>query len=147
MSKKVILGLSGGVDSAVTAALVSKTNQAAGITLKLYDGDNPDLISKFDQEAKDAADVCKKLGISHTTLDLKSDFYNYVIKHFIDEYIAGRTPNPCIQCNIHIKFLLLINQESNLSITEGVIYSLIFVEQLSQFSRRHIAYIIHCILR
>ncbi len=101
---KTLIGMSGGVDSAVTAALVSKTNDAAGITLKLYDGENPDLIKKFNQEASDAADVCKKLGISHSVLDLKSEFYDAVIKHFIDEYIAGRTPNPCIQCNIHIKF-------------------------------------------
>lgn len=101
---KTLIGMSGGVDSAVTAALVSRNSTAAGITLKLYDGDNPDLIAKFEREAADAADVCKRLGINHTTLDLKSSFYDYVIKHFIDEYIAGRTPNPCIQCNIHIKF-------------------------------------------
>ncbi len=101
---KTLIGMSGGVDSAVTAALVSKKNEAAGITLKLYDGDNPDLIQKFDREAADAADVCKKLGINHSVLDLKSSFYDFVIKHFIDEYIAGRTPNPCIQCNIYIKF-------------------------------------------
>ncbi len=101
---KTLIGMSGGVDSAVTAALVSKTTDAAGITLQLYDGDNPDLIEKFDREAADAADVCKKLGISHSVLDLKSIFNDFVIQHFIDEYIAGRTPNPCIQCNIHIKF-------------------------------------------
>ncbi len=101
---KTLIGMSGGVDSAVTAALVSRERDAAGITLKLYDGDNAELIKKFDQEANDAADVCKKLGISHTVLDLKSDFNEFVIKHFIDEYCAGRTPNPCIQCNIHIKF-------------------------------------------
>lgn len=101
---KTLIGMSGGVDSAVTAALVSRESESAGITLKLYDGDQADLIEKFNREAQDAADVCKKLGISHTTLDLKSDFYDLVIKHFIDEYIAGRTPNPCIQCNIHIKF-------------------------------------------
>lgn len=101
---KTLIGMSGGVDSAVTAALVSKRTEAAGITLKLYDGDNPDLIQKFDREAADAADVCKKLGINHSVLELKSSFYDFVIKHFIDEYIAGRTPNPCIQCNIYIKF-------------------------------------------
>ncbi len=101
---KTLIGMSGGVDSAVTAALISKNNIAAGITLKLYDGNDAGLIAKFDREASDAADVCKKLGISHTTLDLKSDFYDHVIKHFIAEYMAGRTPNPCIQCNIHIKF-------------------------------------------
>lgn len=96
--------MSGGVDSAVTAALVSKKMDAAGITLQLYDGDNPDLIEKFDREAADAADVCKKLGITHSVLDLKSIFNDFVIQHFIDEYMRGRTPNPCIQCNIHIKF-------------------------------------------
>ncbi len=101
---KTLIGMSGGVDSAVTAVLVSREADAAGITLKLYDGDNSDLISKFDREAADAADVCQKLGITHCTLDLKKHFYDFVIKHFIDEYIAGRTPNPCIQCNIHIKF-------------------------------------------
>ena len=110
---KTLIGMSGGVDSAVTAALVSKEYDAAGITLKLYDGDNPDLIAKFDREAQDAAQVCKNLGISHTTLDLKGDFYNYVIRHFIDEYINGRTPNPCIQCNIHIKFGAMLDYAKN----------------------------------
>ena len=101
---KTLIGMSGGVDSAVTAALITEQTLAAGITLKLYDGDEPELIQKFDREAQDAADVCRKLGIEHSTLDLKNDFSDLVIKHFIDEYIAGRTPNPCIQCNIHIKF-------------------------------------------
>lgn len=101
---KTLIGMSGGVDSAVTAALVSKNNEAAGITLKLYDGNDTDLIQKFEREANDAADVCNKLGISHSVLDLKTEFFDLVIKHFINEYIAGRTPNPCIQCNIHIKF-------------------------------------------
>ncbi len=101
---KTLIGMSGGVDSAVTAALVSKTQDAAGITLKLYDGENKDIIEKNNREAADAADVCKKLGISHSMLDLKAEFNDLVIKYFIDEYIAGRTPNPCIQCNIHIKF-------------------------------------------
>ena len=111
---KTLIGMSGGVDSAVTAALVSKTDAAAGITLKLYDGDNPDLIQKFDREARDAADVCQKLGIAHSVLDLKGEFYQFVIKHFIDEYIAGCTPNPCIQCNIHIKFgAMLDHAEKN----------------------------------
>ena len=99
---KTLIGMSGGVDSAVTAALVSKVQDAAGITLQLYDGDNAEIIAKNAREAQDAADVCKKLGISHSVLDLKTEFHDLVINYFIDEYIAGRTPNPCIQCNIHI---------------------------------------------
>ena len=101
---KTLIGMSGGIDSAVTASLITREGDAAGITLKLYDGNDAELIQKFSREAQDAADVCKLLGIDHSVLDLKGDFYNFVIKHFIDEYIAGRTPNPCIQCNIHIKF-------------------------------------------
>ncbi len=101
---KTLIGMSGGVDSAVSAALVAKEHDAAGITLQLYDGDNPDLIQKFDREASDAAEICKHLGISHYRLDLKDSFNQFVINYFINEYIEGRTPNPCIQCNIHMKF-------------------------------------------
>ena len=110
---KTLIGMSGGVDSAVTAALVSREMQAAGITLQLYDGDNTDLIEKFNREAGDAADVCEKLGITHTVLNLKSEFNDFVIKYFIDEYIAGRTPNPCIQCNINIKFGAMLQYAQN----------------------------------
>ncbi|MDO4607568.1 MAG: tRNA 2-thiouridine(34) synthase MnmA [Clostridia bacterium] len=106
---KTLVGMSGGVDSAVTAYLISKECDAAGITLQLYDGGRPDLIEKFDREAHDASDVCERLGIVHSVLDLKNQFNDLVIKHFIDEYIAGRTPNPCIQCNIHIKFGLMLD--------------------------------------
>ncbi|MBQ8740430.1 MAG: tRNA 2-thiouridine(34) synthase MnmA [Clostridia bacterium] len=101
---KTLIGMSGGVDSAVTAALVSRENAAAGITLQLYDGNDTAMIEKFNREARDAADVCEKLGIDHSVLELKDLFKKYVIDHFINEYIAGRTPNPCIQCNINIKF-------------------------------------------
>ena len=101
---KTLIGMSGGVDSAVTAALVSRENAAAGITLQLYDGNDTAMIEKFNREARDAADVCEKLGIDHSVLELKDLFKKYVIDHFINEYIAGRTPNPCIQCNINRKF-------------------------------------------
>lgn len=106
---KTLIGMSGGVDSAVTAHLVSKASDAAGITLCLFDGDRSDLIEKFNREAGDAADVCTRLGISHSVLNLKNEFNDFVIKHFTREYIAGRTPNPCIQCNIHIKFGLMLD--------------------------------------
>lgn len=101
---KTLIGMSGGVDSAVSAYLVSKENYGAGITLRLYDGGNAELIKKLDREASDAADVCEKIGIAHTTLDLKKLFKQKVIDNFINEYIAGNTPNPCIQCNNNIKF-------------------------------------------
>ncbi len=101
---KTLIGMSGGVDSAVTAHLVSKQTNAAGVTLLLFDGNQSDLIEKFNRESADAADVCVRLGISHSVLDLKKLFREKVIDNFINEYIRGNTPNPCIQCNIHIKF-------------------------------------------
>ncbi len=101
---KTLIGMSGGVDSATAAALISRENDAAGITLQLYDGGNSAMIEKFNRESADAADVCKKLGLDHSVLELKDLFKTHVIDYFINEYIAGRTPNPCIQCNINIKF-------------------------------------------
>lgn len=101
---KILTGMSGGVDSAVTAVLLSKNFDVSGITLRLYDGDRKDLCEKLDREASDAAEVCKKLNIEHVVLDLKNLFSDSVIKYFVDEYVAGRTPNPCVQCNIKIKF-------------------------------------------
>ena len=101
---KILIGMSGGVDSAVTASLISREHQAAGVTLKLYGGEDTSLTEKLDREALDAAEVCRKIGIPHSVLDLKNEFKNSVIDYFVNEYINGRTPNPCIQCNIHIKF-------------------------------------------
>lgn len=110
---KTLIGMSGGVDSAVTAALVSRENAAAGITLQLYDGNDTALIEKFGREAADARAVCGKLGIAHSVLELKDLFKTHVIDHFINEYIAGRTPNPCIQCNINIKFGAMLDYALN----------------------------------
>ncbi len=100
MSEKVLVGMSGGVDSAVAAAVLKEIGfDPIGCTLRLFDhGDNPLC------EAHDAAAVCKTLGIPHTVPDFRTEFRQTVIGNFIDEYIAGRTPNPCIVCNQAIKF-------------------------------------------
>lgn len=101
---RTLIGMSGGVDSAVTAAIVSQSDYAEGITLQLYDGGKAEIINKLNKEAADAASVCEKIGIKHNILQLKELFKKYVIVYFVSEYISGRTPNPCIQCNINIKF-------------------------------------------
>ena len=89
--------MSGGVDSSVCAALLKNDGyEVLGITLDLF-GDTT-------QSQADAKSVCDSLEIEHTVFDLKNEFKGFVIDNFINEYINGRTPNPCIVCNREIKF-------------------------------------------
>lgn len=98
MLEKVLVGMSGGVDSSVCAVLLKdKGFDVGGVTLNLNDSFDTDNIN-------DAKKVCEKLQMEHFSVELKEDFKNKVIDNFIDEYIAGRTPNPCIVCNKYIKF-------------------------------------------
>lgn len=99
--QNVLVAMSGGVDSASAAIrLLEKGYNVSGVTLSLCDGTD---------EADKAKTVCSKLGINHTVLDLKEDFYKCVQKPFIDDYINGLTPNPCVVCNKTIKFGLLLD--------------------------------------
>lgn len=97
MKQKVLVGMSGGVDSSVCAALLKNDGyDVLGITLDLF-GDTL-------QSQNDAKSVCETLGFEHTVSNLKDEFKSFVIDDFINEYINGRTPNPCIVCNRTIKF-------------------------------------------
>lgn len=95
---KVLVGMSGGVDSSASVALLKQKGYAVGgVTLTLNES--------FDTEnINDAKAVCVRLGLEHFAVDLQNDFKELVIKNFIDEYIKGNTPNPCIVCNKYIKF-------------------------------------------
>lgn len=107
-NKKILVAMSGGVDSAVAALLVSsKYTDTAGITMKLWSdtehfGDGFDVSP--DQNCLDARLICDRLGIPHYSVSLGDSFKACVVDKFIDEYIAGRTPNPCVECNKSIKF-------------------------------------------
>ena len=95
--------MSGGVDSSVTAQLLIEEGfETAGATLCLC-GINDE------QNCSDAAQVCEKIGIPHYVFDLKEDFNKYVISDFTQQYINGKTPNPCIECNRNIKFGKMID--------------------------------------
>lgn len=105
--KRVLLGMSGGVDSSVTAIiLMEQRYEVIGATMKLWDPEDDEGQSKCcgDDSILDAKRVCDKLGIPHYTLNLKEEFKKCVIENFIEEYANARTPNPCIECNKYLKF-------------------------------------------
>ena len=113
---KVAVGLSGGVDSSVAAALLKKKGfDIIGVTMRKFDCSILIPQSKKhtcygpdeDQNINSAASICKKLGIPFHVIDLKREFKNHIIEYFRSEYLDGRTPNPCIVCNHKIKFGLL----------------------------------------
>ena len=96
-NKKVLLGMSGGVDSSVSALLLKKQGyEVIGITLEMFDNDS--------NVSLDAKKVCDSLHIPHYTFSCKNDFKRHVIDDFISCYSNCKTPNPCIECNRYIKF-------------------------------------------
>jgi len=105
---KVAVLMSGGIDSSVAAALLAEEgHQVVGFTLKLGDGGGEENSRKTccaAVMARDAAQVCALLGIPHYTVDLGEDFRRQVINSFEEEYLRGRTPNPCVTCNSLIKW-------------------------------------------
>ena len=102
MIKRVLVAMSGGVDSSLAAALLQQQgHQVEGITMKLSPGVCCDIAS--------AQAVCAHLGIPHRMIDLRQEFERSVVRDFISEYRAGRTPNPCIRCNDLIKFQALLS--------------------------------------
>ena len=109
---RIVVAMSGGVDSSVTAALAARTGaEVVGVTLQLYD--HGEAVKRTGsccagQDIYDAKTVAHRLGIAHYVLDYESRFRTGVIDRFADEYAAGRTPIPCALCNQGVKFTDLI---------------------------------------
>ena len=101
---KVLLGMSGGVDSSVSAILLKEQGyNVIGITMKLFEGEMEGSCCNISSTI-DAKRVCDYLGIPHYTLNFKDEFKKYVIDDFINCYSNCKTPNPCIECNKYLKF-------------------------------------------
>lgn len=119
MGKKILLGMSGGVDSSVSAILLQEAGyEVYGVTMKLWESDDEDVEGGCCSlsTTADAKRVCDSLGIPHYTINFKEEFTDKVINNFICEYSNCRTPNPCIECNKYLKFGAMYEKAKELGI-------------------------------
>jgi len=110
----IVVALSGGVDSATAAAvLVERGHRVVGMTMRLYDARGTSAaVGRCCglRDLEDARRVCAHLGIPFYVVDFEREFTEQVIDEFVDSYLAGETPNPCVKCNQHIKFTPLLQR-------------------------------------
>lgn len=118
---KALIGMSGGVDSSVAAYLTMQAGfSCIGATMRLYTGQDLEQSCCKQEDVQDARAVADRLGIPFHVFDLSKDFQEQVMDHFVSSYEQGLTPNPCVECNRHLKFDLFLQQALQLGCTHIV---------------------------
>lgn len=116
-NKTVFVGLSGGVDSAVSACLLKEQGyKVVGVFMKNWSGDDYGLQAEcpWENDQNDAEAVCKHIGIEFRSFNFEKEYRAKVVEYFFDEYSKGRTPNPDVMCNKEIKFKLFLEKAKDL---------------------------------
>jgi tRNA-uridine 2-sulfurtransferase len=117
---RVLVAMSGGIDSSVAAVMLHEAGyEVVGLTMKTWDYANSGGNKKETgccslDSINDARNVAVRLGFPHYILDIRDEFGDFVIDNFVEEYLAGRTPNPCVLCNTHIKWNALLKRADKL---------------------------------
>ena len=107
-NKRVLIGMSGGIDSTAACLMLQEQGyEVVGLTMRVFD-----VASQLDADGTphficEAREIARRLGIAHHVADVRDEFRAQIVQHFIDEYMQGRTPNPCVMCNPLFKFRLL----------------------------------------
>ena len=116
MSKRVLMAMSGGIDSTVSAILLQEAGyELVGVTFRTFDSIKESCLVREKgccsvESIMEAKHMAQQLGFEHHIVDFRETFREHVISNFIDEYTHGRTPNPCVLCNSHIKWGSLIDE-------------------------------------
>ena len=107
---KVLAALSGGVDSSVAAALLlEQGHEVVAVTMKLWGGESDTGCCSV-SDVEDARRSAAQLGVEHHVFNFADDFQRHVVGPYVEEHLAGRTPNPCVECNRHLKFDVLLRR-------------------------------------
>ncbi len=124
MSKgKVLMAMSGGLDSSMAAMmLIREGYELVGITMKTWEYGPADIPGKETgccslDSIHDARHLAVKLGFPHYVLDIREEFNHFIVNDFVDQYLMGRTPNPCVLCNTHIKWAAMLKRADQLNCT------------------------------